>query len=80
MLKQLEYVASYPTIKPGLRLILLRLLRKGELIHATWDEFDVENVLWTIPKALMKAGKAHNVYLADHSGANHCGTNSGTNK
>lgn len=39
MLKQLEYVASYPTIKLGLRLILLTLVRKGELIHAAWDEF-----------------------------------------
>ena len=80
MLKQLEYVASYPTIKPGLRLILLRLLRKGELVHATWDQIDFENVLWTIPKARMKAGKAYNIYPVDHPGANHCGTNCGTNK
>ena len=80
MLKQLEYVASYPTIKWGLRLILLTLLRKGKLIHATGDEFDFENALWAIPKARMKAGKAHNIHLDDHPGANDCGTNCETNK
>lgn len=67
MIKQLEYVASYPTIKLGLRLILLTLVRKGELIHATWDEIDFENALWTIPKARMKAGKAHNIYLSQQA-------------
>lgn len=67
MLKQLEYVASYPTIKLGLRLILLTLVRKGELIHATWNEVDFENALWTIPKERMKASKAHNIYLSQQA-------------
>ena len=53
MLSQMEYVASYPTIKLGLRLILLTLVRKGELIHATWDEVDFENAVWSIPKDRM---------------------------
>lgn len=66
-ISQMEYVASYPTIKLGLKLILLTLVRKGELIHATWDEVDFENALWTIPKSRMKAGKAHNVYLSQQA-------------
>lgn len=61
---QLETVASYPTIRLALRLILLTLVRKGELIHATWNEIDFENALWTIPKERMKGSKAHNVYLS----------------
>ncbi|WP_413439400.1 tyrosine-type recombinase/integrase [Sulfuriferula sp. GW1] len=65
--KELEYVASYPTIKLALRLILLTLVRKGELIHATWDEIDFENALWTIPKVRMKAAKAHNIYLSQQA-------------
>jgi len=65
--KELEHVASYPTIKLALRLILLTLVRKGELIHATWDEIDFENALWTIPKARMKAAKAHNIYLSQQA-------------
>ena len=67
MLAQMDHVASYPTIKLGLRLILLTLVRKGELIHATWDEVDFEKALWSIPKERMKASKAHNVYLSQQA-------------
>lgn len=63
-LTQMDHVASYPTIKLGLRLILLTLVRKSELIHATWDEVDFEKALWSIPKERMKASKPHNVYLS----------------
>ncbi|ANF57256.1 hypothetical protein A5892_07105 [Halotalea alkalilenta] len=35
---QLESIASYPTIRLALRLILLTLVRKSQLIQATWDE------------------------------------------
>ena len=66
-LSQMEHVASYPTIKLGLRLILLTLVRKSELIHATWDEVDFEKALWSIPKERMKASKAHNVYLSQQA-------------
>jgi len=67
MLDQMEHVASYPTIKLGLKLILLTLVRKGELIHATWDEVDFEKALWSIPKERMKASKPHNVYLSQQA-------------
>lgn len=40
---QLETIAAYPTIKLALRLVLLTLVRKSELIEATWDEVDFEN-------------------------------------
>lgn len=67
MLDQMEYVASYPTIKLGLKLILLTLVRKGELINATWDEVDFERSVWSIPKERMKAAKPHNVYLSQQA-------------
>jgi integrase len=67
MLDQMEYVASYPTIKLGLKLILLTLVRKGELINATWDEVDFERAVWSIPKERMKAAKPHNVYLSQQA-------------
>ncbi|WP_269633978.1 tyrosine-type recombinase/integrase [Pelomonas sp. BJYL3] len=66
-LDQMEYVASYPTIKLGLKLILLTLVRKGELINATWDEVDFEKAVWSIPKERMKAAKPHNVYLSQQA-------------
>ena len=64
MVQQLETVATYPTIKLALRLILLTLVRKSELIQATWDEVDFERKTWTIPKQRMKGRNPHVVYLS----------------
>lgn len=62
--QQMESVATYPTIKLALRLILLTLVRKSELIQATWDEVDFESKTWTIPKQRMKGRNPHVVYLS----------------
>lgn len=64
MLKELEHVTTLPTIRLGLRMILLTMVRKSELQDATWDEVDFENAVWMIPKERMKRSKAHNVYLS----------------
>ncbi|MES3028443.1 MAG: tyrosine-type recombinase/integrase [Pseudomonadota bacterium] len=64
MLNQLEHVATLPTIRLGMRLYLMTMVRKSELQDAVWDEIDFENAVWTIPKARMKRSKAHNVYLS----------------
>ncbi|WP_066095130.1 tyrosine-type recombinase/integrase [Xanthomonas massiliensis] len=61
---QLETIASYPTIRLALRLILLTMVRKSELVEATWNEVDFENATWTIPKVRMKGRKPHVVYLS----------------
>lgn len=67
MHRVLDATATLPTIRLALRLILLTLVRKSELIEATWDEVDFENAVWTIPKSRMKAGKPHNVYLSQQA-------------
>jgi integrase len=67
MLRQLELVPTLPTIRLGLRLILLTMVRKAELLEAVWDEVDFENAVWSIPKERMKRGKPHNVYLSRQS-------------
>lgn len=64
MLRLLEQITTLPTIRLGLRLILLTMVRKSELQEATWDEVDFENAVWSIPKERMKRSKAHNVYLS----------------
>ena len=64
MLKQLEHVATLPTIRLGLRLYLLTMVRKSELLDAIWSEIDFVNAVWSIPKERMKRSKAHNVYLS----------------
>jgi integrase len=63
----IERVATMPTIRLGLKLILLTMVRKSELLGATWNEFDFENRVWSIPKERMKKSKPHNVYLSDQS-------------
>jgi len=67
MMRELEHVPTLPTIRLGLRLILLTMVRKSELLDAVWDEVDFSNAVWTIPKARMKRRKAHNVYLSRQS-------------
>jgi integrase len=67
MLQQLEHVPTLPTIRLGLRLILLTMVRKSELLDAVWDEVNFEDAVWTIPKERMKRGRPHNVYLSQQS-------------
>jgi integrase len=64
MNRQMESVATYPTIRLALRMILLTLVRKSELIEATWAEIDFESATWTIPKTRMKGRNPHVVYLS----------------
>lgn len=42
MLGQLEHVPTLPTIRLGMKLFLLTMVRKSELQDATWDEVDSE--------------------------------------
>jgi integrase len=63
----LDRVATLPTIRLGLKLILLTMVRKSELQDATWGEVDFENAVWSIPKERMKRSKPHNVYLSEQA-------------
>ena len=63
-LKQLEHVPTLPTIRLGMKLYLLTMVRKSELQDAVWEEVDFENAVWTIPKERMKRSRPHNVYLS----------------
>lgn len=49
----------------ALRFTILTASRTGEVRFATWDELDLERKEWNIPKARMKARKAHRVALSD---------------
>jgi len=64
MLRLLGDVATLPTIRLGLKFVLLSMVRKSELQEATWDEVDFDNAVWSIPKARMKRSRPHNVYLS----------------
>lgn len=49
----------------AIRFIMLTAVRSGEATNATWDEFDLENKVWTIPASRMKMKKEHKVPLSD---------------
>lgn len=43
---------------------ILTAARSGEILGATWNEFDLETGIWTIPADRMKAGRLHQVPLS----------------
>ncbi len=49
----------------ALEAVILTAARSGEVRLATWNEVDLENRIWTIPAARMKAGREHIIPLSD---------------
>lgn len=45
-------------------LLILTALRYREVVHARWDEIDLETATWTIPAERMKMGREHRVPLS----------------
>ncbi len=62
--RALDEITANPTLKLGVKFVLLTMKRKTEVAHATWDEVSFQDAVWTIPKARMKTGLDHNVYLS----------------
>ena len=48
----------------ALEFLILTAARSGEVRLATWDEFDLEGKVWTIPEERMKAKKVHKVPIS----------------
>lgn len=48
----------------AVRLLLFTGARKGEALKATWDQFDLEQGIWTKPSAHTKQKKLHRVAIA----------------
>jgi integrase len=61
------FVASLPdrqaVASRALEFLILTASRSGEVLGAQWGEIDLDESLWTIPAARMKAGKEHRVPL-----------------
>jgi integrase len=67
MYEYLEKVSSGPQFKAASRLLLLTLVRKGELTGAKWSEVSFTNALWTIPKERTKKRRDHLVPLSNQA-------------
>jgi integrase len=52
------------SVADAVRLLLLTGARRGELLAATWDQFDIAARTWVKPAALVKAKREHRVPLS----------------
>lgn len=48
----------------ALHLLIICMVRKSELIEASWEEIDFDRGIWEIPKERMKMGRPHVVPLS----------------
>ena len=61
-LREREAVAAL-----ALEFTILTAARSGEVLGATWDEFDLDVGIWTVPAVRMKPGRDHRVPLSDRA-------------
>jgi integrase len=55
------------TAAQALRFLILTAARAGEVTGASWSEIDLQERVWTIPAARMKAGREHRVPLSSEA-------------
>lgn len=55
---------SNPLTASLFKLLILTGARKGELVPATWDQFDLETGVWTKPAHLTKQNREHHLPLS----------------
>ena len=65
LLRAIDRFKGQPTTRIALRLLAILTQRPGELRHTTWEEFDLRNVVWSIPAGRMKMRRAHRVPLPE---------------
>jgi integrase len=53
----------------ALGFLILTAARTGEVIGSRWDEVDLEEKIWVVPAARMKAGREHRVPLSEAAAA-----------
>ena len=64
LLRAIDDFEGYKLTKYALQIAPHIFVRPGELRHADWDEFDLEEGIWRIPAGKMKARRAHAVPLS----------------
>jgi integrase len=47
------------------QLLAVTAARKGEVVNMRWQDLDLHQRLWTVPKEMNKAGRLHEVSLSD---------------
>jgi integrase len=63
MLRAIDGFRGQPTTKAALQLMALLACRPGELRQASWDEFDLDGHVWSVPAERMKMRRPHRIPL-----------------
>ncbi|MGA7385563.1 MAG: integrase arm-type DNA-binding domain-containing protein [Methylocella sp.] len=64
LLRAIDGYDGTPEVRLALRLLALTFTRPGELRFATWNEFDLDKAVWTIPANRTKRRRPHRIPLA----------------
>ncbi len=64
LLRVIDGYEGHPITLAALKLLPHVFVRPGELRHAEWNEFDLENAVWTIPAVKTKMRREHRVPLS----------------
>jgi len=64
LLKAMRAYVGTPVTRSLMWFVAMTACRTGEARYATWDEFNFEDAIWTIPAKRMKARREHIVPLA----------------
>lgn len=67
LLRAIEVFDGSPITKFALQLSPHIYVRPGELRHAEWEEFDLDEAIWHIPPGKMKSKRKHDVPLSTQS-------------
>jgi len=65
--ERLDADTGSPTTKLCILLMLLTFVRKVEIAHACWEEFDLDSAVWVIPAERMKMRDPHVVPLSQQA-------------
>jgi integrase len=63
LLRAIDSFRGQATTRYALKLLAMLATRPGELRQATWEEFDFQKAVWTIPVDRMKMRRPHSVPL-----------------
>ena len=66
-IKRVRESNAAPHTKLIFEFVALTACRSGEARGAQWEEFDLDNAVWTIPASRMKAGVEHRVPLSERA-------------
>ena len=63
-LQAVRQSTARPSVKLAFEMLALTACRSGEVRGMTWDEMNLDEATWTVPRERMKAGKTHRVPLS----------------